>query len=367
MAFSRAIVLGDPFALVARGSAAIRLGHSRLGKVQRSQQAKGAKPSKAFTVPIMRRDTCLKIGLVAGTACAGGLLLWFQGMTFSLWHNAAPVWVMAALAPAAALSHRRQNPQFVMTLLALMTLLVFTSCFTVLMYALAALSFPLTDPWLVAADAFFGVHVPSIVDWAGRHPWIAGVLEVAYATSILQTFALVIALGFTGQRRSLENFVLRFMVALLITAVVFALVPAEGPFTGYGFEPSPHQADYLEHLRTLRSGERTEVVLVGAEGLVTFPSFHTAWAILLTAAVWHRRRWLPIVAIVNSLVIAATLTTGWHYFVDVLGGAAVAYLAIEISRRLESRRYGKTSGRNEFTTPHPAFSAAIPLRGRGRG
>jgi membrane-associated phospholipid phosphatase len=32
------------------------------------------------------------------------------------------------------------------------------------------------------------------------------------------------------------------------------------------------------------------------------------------------------------MIIVSTLTTGWHYFSDVLGGIAVAAIAIAISR-----------------------------------
>ena len=102
-----------------------------------------------------------------------------------------------------------------------------------------------------------------------------------------QTLVVILLLGFQSDRKPLELFVMRFMIALLITAAVFSIAPARGPFAAYGYEPNPTQQSYLEHLEGLRSGERTVVSLRDAEGLVTFPSFHTAWAILL-AANWRR-------------------------------------------------------------------------------
>jgi membrane-associated phospholipid phosphatase len=72
------------------------------------------------------------------------------------------------------------------------------------------------------------------------------------------------------------------------------------------------------------------VRLAATEGLITFPSFHVAWALLLTWA-FRGRRWLFAAAVIlNSLVVASTMTTGWHYFSDLLGGAAVALAAMAL-------------------------------------
>ena len=75
------------------------------------------------------------------------------------------------------------------------------------------------------------------------------------------------------------------------------------------------------------------------DGLITFPSFHTTWAVLLALAFLRRRRLLPLFATLNVIVIVSTLTTGWHYLVDVLGGIAVCLLAVVSLRPLEKRLY----------------------------
>jgi membrane-associated phospholipid phosphatase len=285
----------------------------------------------------MSLDSRIKLFLLCGTALAAAVLCSVQGLRFPLVEWAAPVGVVGVLGPCALFYQRRRTPQFVMTVLAVIHLLVYTSCFTVLMYATAALGAPLADEALVAADAALGVSVPAIVAWAKGHPALTQWLHLAYHSTLPQTLAVVLLLGFSADRRPLESFVLRYMLCLSITAAVFAFFPAEGPFSAYGYEPSPAQASYLEHLRTLRSGERTVISLRDAEGLVTFPSFHTAWAILLAAEVWHRRRLRIPLAALNAAVVAATLTTGWHYASDVLAGAALAAGVILLTRRLELR------------------------------
>ena len=87
--------------------------------------------------------------------------------------------------------------------------------------------------------------------------------------------------------------------------------------------PSADQAHYLEHFRELRAGARSGLSFLDAEGLITFPSFHTVWALLLVAACPRPLKAASVV--LNSAVIVATLTTGWHYLSDVLAGIVVYY------------------------------------------
>jgi membrane-associated phospholipid phosphatase len=63
-------------------------------------------------------------------------------------------------------------------------------------------------------------------------------------------------------------------------------------------------------------------------GIVAFPSFHCASAILNAWAVWPVRSLrLPFMAL-NLLMIAATPVIGGHYLADLIGGALVAVLTI---------------------------------------
>jgi membrane-associated phospholipid phosphatase len=69
-------------------------------------------------------------------------------------------------------------------------------------------------------------------------------------------------------------------------------------------------------------------------GVVCFPSFHVIWAILGANALWCFKPLRIPVAILSTLIILSTMTSGWHYFVDVLAGLLVAAAAIAASRAL---------------------------------
>jgi len=287
----------------------------------------------------MSRDTIVKLVIMSAAAIVGAILLAAHGMSFSFLELAGPVGVVAALGPCAVFYHRRRTPQFVMTLLALMQLMVFTSCFTVAMYGVAALNTPLVDDLLAATDAAIGLHVPKFVQWASAHPQLDRWMMLAYHSVIPQTLVVVLILGFRRKRVALETFVLRYMLCLVFTLLLFAAMPAIGPFSFYDFSPSPHQKHYLQHLLNTRVGELTAVSLSDCEGLITFPSFHTSYAILLASAFWGNWRLFVPFAILNAVVIAATLTSGWHYGIDVFGGVATVAITMYVTSRLKTWIY----------------------------
>jgi membrane-associated phospholipid phosphatase len=81
----------------------------------------------------------------------------------------------------------------------------------------------------------------------------------------------------------------------------------------------------------ITTGTFRSIPLDNLEGLITFPSFHTAGAIMF---IWALRkvpyvRW-PAIAL-NAALIAATPIDGAHYFIDLVGGAVVAFAAIAMS------------------------------------
>lgn len=283
----------------------------------------------------MSRDHALKLLVIAGTSGAAAVGMAARGLTLPPADLLQPLLVTLLLGAAAAYYRRRGETRFVLCLTALLHVTLYSAVFCLLMYTLATTGRPLVDPLLARWDAACGVHLPAIVQWTSRHPAVRATLEWAYNSLLWQTPLVIVVLGFSGDRLRLEGFVRQFMLATLLCAFLFALFPAEGPFAYYGYETSATQARYLEHLHGLRDGSRTVISWNGAEGLITFPSFHTTWALLLA---WSLRgyRWLGMVsAAINLLVIASTLTTGWHYLVDVLGGVATGGAAIALSARWE--------------------------------
>ena len=84
-----------------------------------------------------------------------------------------------------------------------------------------------------------------------------------------------------------------------------------------------------------------------AEGLVTFPSFHTTLAIITTYAVRGVRYVFAPVCALNAVVIVATLPEGGHHLIDLVAGALIAAVAIAVARSVgqaEVARAATSSG-----------------------
>ncbi len=200
------------------------------------------------------------------------------------------------------------------------------------LYAVGTHGGVLVDDWLANIDASLGFCVADIKAFSDSVPFVRNVLAVLYDGIIVQTFLVLLLLSMKRDRLSLNRFVIGFMICEPILLLSFLLMPAAGPFAQYGYEMTPMQALYLGQLEALRGTDALHVAF--PTGLVTFPSFHTTWAILLAYAVRKHRGWFAFGLVINSLIVVATLTTGWHFLADVIGGGLLAIFVITISNRL---------------------------------
>ena len=243
--------------------------------------------------------------IVTAAAAASALIVLMELPIPSLWEP------LAACGALVAVSFLWQ-PNL---LRGLATLVGFSAAFTILMEAIAATGMPLVDHWLLAADAALGLSAPATVALIAQYPALALFFKLAYFSAIPQTAILLLI---SAEQATLWLFLRRFMLAALFTVCCFYFAPAEGVSTSV----TPGIA---ERFHALRAG--ADLDWQRAEGIITFPSFHTAWALLLIASFWHTRLRWPVLAM-NVAMIASTVTTGGHYYVDVLAGAVVAAVVL---------------------------------------
>ncbi|MFK7817828.1 MAG: phosphatase PAP2 family protein [Planctomycetaceae bacterium] len=276
----------------------------------------------------MSRDSFVKLIIIGIELLLVATLMLSRGLTVPTQDLRMPIVVGAVLLGVAAFYRKRGVSSFVLCLLGLTHVVVFTAGYTLLMYSTATLNRPLVDANLAAFDQSCGVSLPAIVAWAKANPNIRGWLNMTYDSLLPQTALVVMVLGLRGKRLPMEQFMMQFMLTTLLCIVGLALMPAIGPFHHYGYEMNVAQTRYVEHFTALRDGTMTKLTLSQAEGLITFPSFHTTWAILLAWA--YRRQMLLFIplSLINLAVIASTLTSGWHYFADLCSGVLIAVIAI---------------------------------------
>lgn len=222
-------------------------------------------------------------------------------------------------------------------------LIVFSASGAVLSYAGIAMNLPLRDSAFVALDEAIGFDWIAFLDFSSRAPLLPYLLIAAYHSSGFQVIAIVVGLAFTGRILTLDRFLLAYMISGLMVILVSTLVPAVGAYVYHDPDPTVMGMTakagiwHLRDFEALRAGVFTELNLAAAEGLISFPSFHTALAVLTIWASWSWRWFRWPVFVVNVLVIISTLPEGGHYLVDLFAGGAIAVLAIALATRVPER------------------------------
>jgi len=246
----------------------------------------------------------------------------------------------ALIAGGAAFVRVRLHLQSAALLVEAFAQYVFMSIYAVLAsYLLASLGAPLQDETLAAWDRMIGISWPVVAEFVYGQPSLVAVLTWAYGSFVWQLFIVIIVLSLSGSHRRLQVFLTGWGLALVAALAVFAVAPAKGAFIHYGLEASKLPAiaaysgwSHYQILEPLRIGELRELLSISFDGLVTFPSFHAASAILYSWAFWRvpMIRWLALV--LNALMIVSTPVVGAHYIVDVWAGLALGGAAIWLAK-----------------------------------
>lgn len=238
--------------------------------------------------------------------------------------------VLAMLAPLPVYWHekRRINLRESTLVIAWEALLAVLLPYTV--YVAGRSGMPLRDALFGRIDQALGLSVSAVQAWA-QHHWLGAVCTWTYQLLIPFLAFAAVASALTGKVKYAREFLIANVAAFAIGMPMFALLPAVGPWYVYHTAPNPGQLICQTELLALRmSGPITDASQLAA--LVCFPSFHVIWAVLCCASLWGFRYLRIPAALLSCLIIASTVTTGWHYFTDIGGGLLVAGISLAIAK-----------------------------------
>jgi len=201
--------------------------------------------------------------------------------------------------------------------------------------ALAAIAMPLQDAALAEIDRKMGIDWVAVAFWFRAHPELSRLLCFVYASNLWQPGLLMLALTLVDPER-LRLMITASAITLAITMFGFFLVPAMGPYWFFHFTPADFPGainvmpwEQPKYIEALRNGSR-EVVF---SGIVEFPSYHAASAVLFAFA-WSR---VPVIGVfgilLNVVMLVSTIPVGGHYIIDIYAGAAVAVASLFLAKR----------------------------------
>jgi hypothetical protein len=213
-----------------------------------------------------------------------------------------------------------------------------------IIYMAAAAKLPLQDARLLAFDRAIGFDFRAFVAFVNNRLWVITILAWGYRAISWPILVITVLLPLTGHYLHASKYVLVFLIALIATALISILIPAIGTYGAIGLVPSDYPNfepqgyyDTLRDLPLIREGSFRVLDLSQLGGIVTFPSFHAAAAVIYIWALWPVRfvRWIGLLS--NSAMLISTPIGGGHFLADVLAGAAIAVLSIAAVNRIGSK------------------------------
>ena len=268
--------------------------------------------------------------MIAVVIGVDALWAWSTGIRITL--NPVPIAVASVfISINVVFATVRPNPLIAVFAGAVAQFITFMASGAVLSYLATTTKFPLVDRYLAAADAALGLDWVWLFTWVREHQEIARALDLSYGTGAFQMLILVMLLPALGQLERVREFVWLFVITGLITIALSAVMPAAGAWAYYGVSHLTSNY-YLPDFDALRSGQMREIVMTKMTGIIQFPSFHAATALILIYVTRRISYLFPISCLANIVMIASAPVYGGHHFTDILAGLALVPLAIAILR-----------------------------------
>jgi hypothetical protein len=321
-----------------------------------------SRPDSALDVAALASNSRIIWGVTAAMAAAAVFLFRTTNLSFA-WESLDIVPVSVVGLMAVSCFFRRILPAssigFSTECCAQLMLILPIGC--ALSYPLAKMGFPYRDAALNAADTWIGLDWRAYLHFFNDHPLLATLARLAYSSMLLQLLVMIVCLAAQSRLPRLQQYILASALALAITLTIFAFVPAAGTYAYLHIALNEFTnlspittAAQLADIEALRTGRQS--VVDGMKGLITFPSFHTVWAVLFMWGFYPIKQLRYAAIFLNLFVIISTPIQGAHYFIDLVGGAGVAVIAICATARFS--RGSRTS-----TASHKTLGVILDISG----
>jgi len=213
-------------------------------------------------------------------------------------------------------------------------------------YALASKTHGFVDATLEGWDERLGFDWLALYRLVAASPVLQRLGQAAYATIYVSPAVLFFSMAWHGERARARHFLLTYWAAVVLTLLVFPLMPAKGALDFLWHGPVPYMPTSGRWqgviIPELRAHALSHIDLGALQGLVCAPSFHTVSAVLYLAWAWPMPRLRWVLTPVNIAMLMATPIEGVHYLSDMILGACVAILAIAAVRGWLNRASGAT-------------------------
>lgn len=182
------------------------------------------------------------------------------------------------------------------------------------------------DNILISLDALLHIRVNNYVKFLENWQSIKAVLEYVYDLLVIEMVVVPILLLALQRYALIYEYYRLIFITAIIGYSIYYFFPTVAPATaigGMGFSQSQLATGvkfYEIHHHILPS--------TADGGMISFPSFHAIWALLLTYAVRCWRIMFYLLMSLNIVIIISCVALGWHYLVDIIGSVLIVLLSI---------------------------------------
>lgn len=293
------------------------------------------------------RAFALPFGMLAGVLAAGLLSFAWLGITIepASWRTMGLVLAIASGFVLAAAWFG--NAVATSSALSVAWFLLMPAPLAIFSYAAAGLGagMPLMDPALARIDRWLGFDWLTVVAWFNESPVLIWLLGYAYHGTIAPLIYVLVLLTVLQWRDRIVEFMVLVVATCLLAAVLSGIVPAAGAYVHFRPDEAVRSAIssdagvwHLAQFEALRAGTFTRFSLPATEGLITFPSFHTAAALCVPLVLRGLGAVTALAWAVAGVVIVSTIPIGGHHLIDVIVGAV---MTLALHRLIAMRKTGE--------------------------
>lgn len=182
------------------------------------------------------------------------------------------------------------------------------------------------DNILIKWDSTLHIKVNSYVAYLEKWPSFKSILECFYDILILEMICVPILLLLLKRYTLLYEYYKLVFITAILGFTIYYFFPTVAPATaigGNGFSKAQLATGikfYEIHNHIFPS--------TSDGGMISFPSFHVVWALLLTYAVRCWRVIFGLLICLNTVIIISCVVLGWHYMADIIGSIFIVSLSI---------------------------------------
>lgn len=195
------------------------------------------------------------------------------------------------------------------------------------------------DAALYRADLALGFDWRAFAEWIRPHDLTQSILTAVYRSLVWQP-AVVIALLFAaGRGQRAWRLAAAWFASLLLCSAFYPFLPAQGPMVYFHFQEAQFPGLLTDWpwkfgpiINAVRDQGLRHIEPAILTGLITFPSFHVAAAVILGWAAWPVRYLGPVLVVLNTLMGVSAIICGPHYLVDIISGVGAGLVGIVLSK-----------------------------------